>query len=95
MYFKKRWFFGKDIITTEVSDAIIDIRDKKRGYVISSEEDKMTNEIIEILRKNELKENSDRLKDEFKEDENISYYIEENNVNSNKIYNDILELTKE
>lgn len=95
MYFKKQWFFGKDIITTEVSDAIIDIRDKKRGYVISSEEDKMTNEIIEILRKNELKENSDRLKDEFKEDENISYYIEENNVNSNKIYNDILELTKE
>lgn len=94
MYFKKRWFFGKDIITTEVSDAIIDIRDKKRGYVISSEEDKMTNEIIKILRKNELKENSDRLKDEFKE-ENISYYIEENNVNSNKIYNDILELTKE
>ena len=95
MYFKKRWFFGKDIITTEVSDAIIDIRDKKRGYVISSEEDKMTNEIIEILRKNELKENSDRLKDEFKEEENISYYIEENNVNSNKMYNDILELTKE
>ena len=94
MYFKKRWFFGKDIITTEVSDAIIDISDKKRGYVISSEEDKMTNEIIKILRKNELKENSDRLKDEFKE-ENISYYIEENNVNSNKIYNDILELTKE
>lgn len=94
MYFKKRWFFGKDIITTEVSDAIIDIRDKKRGYVISSEEDKMSNEIIEILRKNELKENSDRLKDEFKE-ENISDYIEENNVNSNKIYNDILELTKE
>ena len=94
MYFKKRWFFGKDIITTEVSDAIIDIRDKKRGYVISSEEDKMTNQIIQILRKNELKENSDRLKDEFKE-ENISYYKEENNVNSNKIYNDILELTKE
>ena len=94
MCFKKRWFFGKDIITTEVSDAIIDIRDKKRGYVISSEEDKMSNEIIEILRKNELKENSDRLKDEFKE-ENISDYIEENNVNSNKIYNDILELTKE
>lgn len=94
MYFKKRWFFGKEIITTEVSDSIIDIRDKKRGYVISSEEDKMTNEIIEILRKNELKENSDRLKDELKE-ENISYYIEENNVNSNKIYNDILELTKE
>lgn len=94
MYFKKLWFFGKEIITTEVSDAIIDIRDKKRGYVISSEEDKMTNEIIEILRKNELKENSDRLKDELKE-ENISYYIEENNVNSNKIYNDILELTKE
>lgn len=94
MYFKKRWFFGKDIITTEVSDAIIDIRDKKRGYVISSEEDKMINEIIEILRKKELKENSDRLKDEFKE-ENISYYIKENNVNSNKIYNDILELTKE
>ena len=95
MYFKKRWFFGKDIITTEVSDAIIDIRDKKRGYVISSEEDKMTNEIIQILRKNELKENSDKLKDEFKEEENILYYIEENNVNSNKIYNDILELTKE
>ena len=95
MYFKKRWFFGKDIITTEVSDAIIDIRNKKRGYVISSEEDKMTNEIIEILRKKELKENSDKLEDKFKEDENISYYIEENNVNSNKIYNDILELTKE
>ena len=95
MYFKKLWFFGKEIITTEVSDAIIDIRDKKRGYVISSEEDKMTNEIIEILRKNELKENSDRLKDEFREEENISYYIEENNVNSNKIYNDILELKKE
>lgn len=95
MYFKKLWFFGKEIITTEVSDAIIDIRDKKRGYVISSEEDKMTNEIIEILRKKELKENSDKLKDEFKEDENISYYIEENNVNSNKIYNDIFELTKE
>ena len=94
MYFKKRWFFGKDIITTEVSDAIIDIRDKKRGYVISSEEDKMINEIIEILRKKELKENSDKLKDEFKE-ENISYYIEENNENSNKIYNDIFELTKE
>lgn len=94
MYFKKQWFFGKDIITTEVSDAIIDIRDKKRGYVISSEEDKMINEIIEILKKNELKENSDRLKDEFKE-ENISDYIEENNINSNKIYNDILELTKE
>ena len=75
MYFKKRWFFGKDIITTEV--------------------DKMINEIIQILRKNELKENNDRLKDEFKEEENISYYIEENNVNSNKIYNDILELTKE
>ena len=95
MYFKKRWFFGKDIITTEVSDAIIDIRDKKRGYVISSEEDKMINEIIEILRKKELKENSDKLEDKFKEDENISYYIKENNVNSNKIYNDILELTKE
>lgn len=95
MYFKKRWLFGKDIITTEVSDAIIDIRDKKRGYVISSEEDKMINEIIEILRKKELKENSDKLEDKFKEDENISYYIEENNVNSNKIYNDILELTKE
>ena len=55
----------------------------------------MTNEIIQILRKNELKENSDRLKYEFREEENISYYIEENNVNSNKIYNDILELTKE
>lgn len=95
MYFKKLWFFGKEIITTEVSDAIIDIRNKKRGYVISSEEDKMTNEIIEILRKKELKENSDKLKDEFREDENISYYIEENNVNSNKIYNDIFELTKE
>ena len=95
MYFKKLWFFGKDIITTEVSDAIIDIRDKKRGYVISSEEDKMINEIIEILRKKELKENSDKLEDKFKEDENISYYIKENNVNSNKIYNDILELTKE
>ena len=95
MYFKKLWFFGKEIITTEVSDAIIDIRDKKRGYVISSEEDKMINEIIEILRKKELKENSDKLEDKFKEDENISYYIEENNVNSNKIYNDILELTKE
>ena len=95
MYFKKLWFFGKEIITTEVSDAIIDIRDNKRGYVISSEEDKMINEIIEILRKKELKENSDKLKDEFKEDENISYYIEENNINSNKIYNDILELTKE
>lgn len=95
MYFKKRWFFGKDIITTEVSDAIIDIRDKKRGYVISSEEDKMINEIIEILRKKELKENSDKLEDKFKEDENISYYIKENNVNINKIYNDILELTKE
>ena len=95
MYFKKLWFFGKEIITTEVSDAIIDIRDKKRGYVISSEEDTMTNEIIQILRKNELKENSDRLKYEFREEENISYYIEENNVNSNKIYNDILELTKE
>lgn len=54
----------------------------------------MINEIIEILRKNELKENSDKLKDEFKE-ENISYYIEENNENSNKIYNDIFELTKE
>ena len=94
MYFKKLWFFGKEIITTEVSDAIIDIRDKKRGYVISLEEDKMINEIIEILRKNELKENSDKLKDEFKE-ENISYYIEENNENSNKIYNDIFELTKE
>ena len=94
MYFKKQWFFGKDIITTEVSDALIDIRGKKRGYVISSEEDKMINEIIEILKKNELKENSDRLKDEFKE-ENISDYIEENNINSNKIYNDILELTKE
>ena len=94
MYFKKLWFFGKEIITTEVSDAIIDIRYKKRGYVISSEEDKMINEIIEILRKNELKENSDKLKDEFKE-ENISYYIEENNENSNKIYNDIFELTKE
>lgn len=95
MYFKKLLSFGKDIITTEVSDAIIDIRDKKRGYVISSEEDKMINEIIEILRKKELKENSDKLEDKFKEDENISYYIEENNVNSNKIYNDILELTKE
>ena len=47
MYFKKLWFFGKEIITTEVSDAIIDIRDKKRGYVISSEEDKMINEIID------------------------------------------------
>ena len=55
----------------------------------------MINEIIQILRKNELKENNDRLKDEFKEEENISYYIEENNVNSDKIYNDILELTKE
>ena len=95
MYFKKLLSFGKDIITTEVSDAIIDIRNKKRGYVISSEEDKMTNEIIEILRKKELKENSDKLKDEFREEENISYYIEENNVNSNKIYNDILELIKE
>ena len=55
----------------------------------------MINEIIEIWRKKELKENSDKLEDKFKEDENISYYIEENNVNSNKIYNDILELTKE
>ena len=47
----------------------------------------MTNEIIEILKKEEQQENGIKLK---------KYnYIEENNINNDKIYKDILELVKE
>ena len=47
----------------------------------------MKNEIIEIVKKEEQQENEIKLK---------KYnYIEENNINNDKIYKDILELVKE
>ena len=56
MCFKNQWYFGKKIITTDVSDAIIDIREKNKGYVISFEEenkessDKIYKDILEIVK---------------------------------------------
>ena len=47
----------------------------------------MKNEIIEIVKKEEQQKNGIKLK---------KYnYIEENNINNDKIYKDILELVKE
>ena len=77
----------KKIITTDVSDAVIDIKEQLRGYIISFDEKNMKNEIIEIVKKEEQQENEIKLK---------KYnYIEENNINNDKIYKDILELVKE
>ena len=60
MCFKNQWYFGKKIITTDVSDAIIDIREKNKGYVISFEEEKEEyNNIYEYIKEN--KESSDKI----------------------------------
>jgi len=86
--FKNQWYFGKKIITTDVSDAIIDIREKNKGYVISFEEENMVREIENILKGRNLEEK----KEEY---DNIYEYIEENKESSDKIYKDILEIVKE
>lgn len=88
MCFKNQWYFGKKIITTDVSDAIIDIREKNKGYVISLEEENMVKEIENILKEQNLEEK----KEEYN---NIYEYIKENNESSDKIYKDILEIVKE
>lgn len=88
MCFKNQWYFGKKIITTDVSDAIIDIREKNKGYVISLEEENMVREIENILKGRNLEEK----KEEY---DNIYEYIEENKESSDKIYKDILEIVKE
>lgn len=87
MCFKNQWYFGKKIITTDVSDAIIDIREKNKGYVISFEEENMVREIENILKEQNLEED--------KEEYNNIEYIKENNESSDKIYKDILEIVKE
>ena len=85
--FQEAMILDKKIITTDVSDAVIDIKEQQRGYIISFDEKNMRNEIIEILKKEEQQENGIKLK---------KYnYIEENNINNDKIYKDILELVKE
>ena len=85
--FQEAMVLDKKIITTDVSDAIIDIKEQQRGYIISFDEKNMKNEIIEIVKKEEQQENGIKLK---------KYnYIEENNINNDKIYKDILELVKE
>lgn len=85
--FQEAMILDKKIITTDVSDAIIDIKEQQRGYIISFDEKNMKNEIIEIVKKEEQQENGIKLK---------KYnYIEENNINNDKIYKDILELVKE
>ena len=87
MCFKNQWYFGKKIITTDVSDAIIDIRGKNKGYVISFEEENMVKEIENILKERNLEEK--------KEEYNNIEYIKENKESSDKIYKDILEIVKE
>ena len=85
--FQEAMILEKKIITTDVSDAVIDIKEQQRGYIISFDEKNMKNEIIEIVKKEEQQENGIKLK---------KYnYIEENNINNDKIYKDILELVKE
>lgn len=85
--FQEAMILDKKIITTDVSDAVIDIKEQQRGYIISFDEKNMKNEIIEIVKKEEQQENGIKLK---------KYnYIEENNINNEKIYKDILELVKE
>ena len=85
--FQEAMVLDKKIITTDVSDAIIDIKEQQRGYIISFDEKNMKNEIIEIVKKEEQQENGIKFK---------KYnYIEENNINNDKIYKDILELVKE
>ena len=85
--FQEAMILDKKIITTDVSDAVIDIKEQQRGYIISLDEKNMKNEIIEIVKKEEQQENGIKLK---------KYnYIEENNINNDKIYKDILELVKE
>lgn len=85
--FQEAMILDKKIITTDVSDAVIDIKEQLRGYIISFDEKNMKNEIIEIVKKEEQQENEIKLK---------KYnYIEENNINNDKIYKDILELVKE
>lgn len=85
--FQEAMILDKKIITTDVSDAVIDIKEQQRGYIISFDEKNMKNEIIEILKKEEQQENGIKSK---------KYnYIEENNINNDKIYKDILELVKE
>ena len=88
MCFKNQWYFGKKIITTDVSDTIIDIREKNKGYVISFEEENMVREIENILKGRNLEEK----KEEY---DNIYEYIEEIKESSDKIYKDILEIVKE
>lgn len=87
MCFKSQWYFGKKIITTDVSDAMIDIREKNKGYVISFEEENMVKEIENILKEQNLEEK--------KEEYNNIEYIKENKESSDKIYKDILEIVKE
>lgn len=85
--FQEAMILDKKILTTDVSDAVIDIKEQQRGYIISFDEKNMKNEIIEIVKKEEQQENEIKLK---------KYnYIEENNINNDKIYKDILELVKE
>ena len=85
--FQEAMILDKKILTTDVSDAVIDIKEQQRGYIISFDEKNMKNEIIEIVKKEEQQENGIKLK---------KYnYIEENNINNDKIYKDILELVKE
>lgn len=83
MYFKKQWQCGKKIITTDVSDAEIDIKNKKRGYIISFDKEVMKKEILEILENNN-KENDTKTK------EVIYDYNEENEINKKILYNKIL-----
>lgn len=85
--FQEAMILDKKIITTDVSNAFLDIKEQQRGYIISFDEKNMKNEIIEIVKKEEQQENGIKLK---------KYnYIEENNINNDKIYKDILELVKE
>ena len=85
--FQEAMILDKKIITTDVSDAVIDIKEQQRGYIISFDEKNMKDEIIEIIKKEEKQEKEIRIR---------KYnYIEENNINSEKIYKDILELVKE
>lgn len=83
--FQEAMVLDKKIITTDVSDAEADVKEQQRGYIISFDEKNMKDEIIEIIKKEEEQEKGIRKYN----------YIEENNINSEKIYKDILELVKE
>lgn len=82
--FQEAMVLDKKIITTDVSDAEADVKEQQRGYIISFDEKNMKDEIIEIIKKEEQEKGIRKYN-----------YIEENNINSEKIYKDILELVKE